>query len=377
MLPAALFGEKSRGCVHLHDGDVMVATIDGAILSNAKRQKGQIDPHKQFLAKLIHEAWHWGEAAVAFCDDDLPVCCVPIMSNNMLLGGLIWHGARQNPDNNQATEGTRLRQVSAALLDLAIKHNLTNSAHLDMRRHFSKLEREKAEAIHALKESGYDTIREAYLREEPELLAAVKRGDRQAARGILNRLLVGIYHAGGNRMELLKSLALELIVMIYRAAVEAGARPVELLGINYSEVAKLEPIKDEVELCHWLTNILERLMDGISENRDHPNMVLLQKAMNFMEENLHQDLSRDEVAKIACVSPCHFSHLLRKKIGRSFRDLLMDYRINRASELLRRGNMNITAIAHTCGFHDPSHFGKAFRQRTGLTPLEYRQKKTL
>ena len=76
----------------------------------------------------------------------------------------------------------------------------------------SRIEREKAEAIHILKGRLYDGIRDLYLREEPGLLAAIKRGEPPAAREIINRVLVGIYHAARSRPELLKSLALELVV---------------------------------------------------------------------------------------------------------------------------------------------------------------------
>ena len=75
-------------------------------------------------------------------------------------------------------------------------------------------QREKAEAIHALKDRLYDGIRDLYLREEAGLLSAIKRGERPAAREIVNRVLVGIYHTARSRPELLKSLALELVVVM-------------------------------------------------------------------------------------------------------------------------------------------------------------------
>ena len=72
--------------------------------------------------------------------------------------------------------------------------NLTNAALLQLNRMDLGRETERAQAIHILKASTYDSIREVYLREEPALLSAVKRGERQEARKILNRVLVGVYH---------------------------------------------------------------------------------------------------------------------------------------------------------------------------------------
>jgi AraC-like DNA-binding protein len=374
LLDQRLFAAIARECRDLPRGALLAVTPDGAAVFGAEPRGRSAALEREFRGRLTREAWRWGEAALSLSPSSRLACCVALTLNNELLGGLIVEAPLPDAKDDAAADAAaRLRRTGDTLLALAIRHNLTNRAHLDLRRLESGREREKAEAIHALKESGYDTIREAYLREEPALLAAVKRGDRPAARDILNRLLVGIYHVGGNRLELLKSLTLELVVMIYRAAVEAGARPTELLGMNYDCVRRLAPITDEVQLCHWLTDMLERLMDGIREYRDQPNMVLLQQALRYMEQHLHRDLSRDEVARVACLSPGHFSHLLRRKVGHSFRELMMAYRMNRAAEALRRSCRSVAEIAVACGFNDPSHFGKAFRRRMGMTPLAYRQ----
>ena len=78
----------------------------------------------------------------------------------------------------------------------------------------------------------YERIRELYLYEEPALLASIQRGDRKQATRIINLILVHIYSAGAERSELLKGLLLELVVMMSRAAVEAGAPQTEVLGLR-------------------------------------------------------------------------------------------------------------------------------------------------
>ena len=72
-------------------------------------------------------------------------------------------------------------------------------------------------------EHPFDRIRELYLYEEPALLASIRRGDRKEAIRIINLILVHIYSVGEERSELLKGLLLELVVMMSRAAIEAGA----------------------------------------------------------------------------------------------------------------------------------------------------------
>lgn len=49
-------------------------------------------------------------------------------------------------------------------------------------------------------------------------------------------------------------------------------------------------------------------------------------------------------------------------------------RLEKASELLKTSELNITEIAYDCGFSDISYFGRAFKAHFGMTPSEYRQK---
>ena len=218
----------------------------------------------------------------------------------------------------------------------------------------------------------YDGIRDLYLREEPGLLAAIKRGERPAAREIINRVLVGIYHSARSRPELLKSLALELVVVMSRTAVESGADPSEVLGCNFESATALAGLSDEEDVSLWLCGMLERVMDAIRDHRKFPNAILLGRAAAYMEEHLGEPLDRDTVARAAGLSGSHFSHLIREKTGRTFTDLMAQYRVDQAKALLKRTDKSIIQIALECGFEDQSYFTRVFKRYTGATPRAYR-----
>ncbi len=109
----------------------------------------------------------------------------------------------------------------------------------------------------------YDRIRELYLYEEPSLLASIRRGDRREAIRIINLLLVHIYSAGAERSELLKGLLLELVVMMSRAAVEAGAAQSEVLGMRFRHLTELAAIEDDEHLAAWLRESLVRIFEAV------------------------------------------------------------------------------------------------------------------
>lgn len=328
-------------------------------------------PRNHWRTHVIREALRWGEACVMPDEDGLVGWGLPLMTNSLVTGGLLVEGVSLE-GGEPGKISRKIRAAAGRLLDLMEKANLVNPDFLRARRAESQRERERAEAIHVLKDHLYDGIRDLYLREEPALLAAIKRGERQAAREIINRVLVGIYHTARSRPELLKSLALELVVVMSRAAVESGADPSEVLGCNFESATALAGISDEEDVSSWLCGMLERVMDAIRDHIQFPNAVLLGRAVAFMEDNLGEPLDRDSVARAAGLSGSHFSRLIRERTGRTFTDLMAQYRVDRAKAMLRRTDKSIVQIAMECGFEDQSYFSRVFKRYTGSAPRAYR-----
>jgi len=335
-------------------------------------ERGPLGPQcSEARQRALEEALRWGEPSMLVCPMGSVLWAVPVMENSAVIGGIVVENASVGETGSMSALDMRL--AVSDLLALAERANLTNSAMLELRRMEAQREAERAEAIHELKGQDYQSIRDIYLHEEPALIAAIKRGDRPTAREIINRVLVGIYYLGRDRPTLLKSFILELVVTMSRSAIEAGGDPTELLGANYSSFAELAGIDTEEDLCAWLVSMLERMMDAIKANRRYPSSVLLSAALKHMREHLQDDLSRDDVAKVACLSPSHFSRVVKQAFGHSFTDLLAEMRVEKARELLVRTERSLIQVCLDCGFSDQSYFTKVFQRHTGSTPGEYRR----
>jgi AraC-like DNA-binding protein len=356
----------------------VLVDVEGRVLAGASECPAACAAQAACVAarkRAVEESARWGEPFVLLCPQENLLWAVPVMDNMRVVGGLIAATRAPAPDNTGgAWSAKTIRQAVAGLQTLAVESNLTNAAYLELQRLAARREGERAKAIHALKDHNYQTIREVYLVEEPALISAIKQGDRRAARGIINRVLVGIYFLGRDRPALLKSLLLELVVMMSRSAVEAGADPSELLGANYSSLATLAAIDGEEDLTAWLVAMLERIMDAIKSNRQYPISVMMGKAISFMQEHLHEDISRDDVAKVACLSPSHFSRVVKHTFGQSFTELLTQMRVDRAKEMLIRTEKSLIQICLDCGFNDQSYFTKVFQKVTGHPPGEFRRR---
>lgn len=98
----------------------------------------------------------------------------------------------------------------------------------------------------------------------------------------------------------------------------------------------------------------------------------LSQVFNYIEAHLDENLKLENLAQLLDISQFHFSRLFKQSVGLSPHQYLIEQRIERAKQLLKKTNQSILDIALNCGFSSHSHLSKQFRQVTGMTPKAYR-----
>jgi len=109
------------------------------------------------------------------------------------------------------------------------------------------------------------------------------------------------------------------------------------------------------------------LQSGRSSSRD-----ALQRVMRYVREHLGEEMSLNDAAAAAMLSPNYLAHLLKKQTHRTFTELVTERRLERAKELLLTSNARIADIARQCGFGDAVYFSRRFRLHNGVTPRQFR-----
>jgi len=99
----------------------------------------------------------------------------------------------------------------------------------------------------------------------------------------------------------------------------------------------------------------------------------LQRVISYINENLPEALSLAQLARIAKLSPHHFATVFKASTGMSPHRYVIERRLERARDLLRRNQHSISEIAYAVGFSSQSHLTAHFRQAAGLTPRGFRQ----
>lgn len=84
-------------------------------------------------------------------------------------------------------------------------------------------------------------------------------------------------------------------------------------------------------------------------------------------------LSLDELADAASVSRGHFARMFQAHFGVGAITALEQVRLAHAERLLAAGDLNVSQVAHACGFADPLYFSRRFRATHDLAPQEFRR----
>jgi two-component system response regulator YesN len=99
---------------------------------------------------------------------------------------------------------------------------------------------------------------------------------------------------------------------------------------------------------------------------------IVNQCTRYIQENYIKPLTLKEVAHAVHVSSSHLNRLLKKEVGKTFTEILLTVRINKAKGLLEQG-YNIEFVSDKVGFNSSAYFAVSFKKFTGISPSQYRR----
>jgi AraC family transcriptional regulator len=119
---------------------------------------------------------------------------------------------------------------------------------------------------------------------------------------------------------------------------------------------------------------------GLSPDRDFVRLSgqgldrrRLTRVKEYIEANLEGNLTIAELARVASLSRFHFARAFKTAVGKSPHQYVSGHRLERAKELLVRGDQSLLDIAVALNFSSQANFTRAFHKGTGMTPGQYRR----
>lgn len=126
------------------------------------------------------------------------------------------------------------------------------------------------------------------------------------------------------------------------------------------------------EIWLLLFELARPMLDqGGEANRNNDKIKLM---MIYIHEHYSEKISIRELAAAAYLSERECFRVFHDYLHMTPVEYIKSYRLQKASQMLEKGQKPITEICHACGLGSSSYFGKVFREYAGCTPLEYRRK---
>lgn len=164
----------------------------------------------------------------------------------------------------------------------------------------------------------------------------------------------------------------QLIVVLYRQFEHWNILKESALQQLFRELDASATLKDVMSVLQaHVTRWLEECSPGYQQKENAVS--LIGKALTYISEHYHYDLSMEEAAETAGLSISHFCVLFKQVTGFTFLEYVTNCRVEKAKILLHSTSIKVYQIAGLVGYQDPKYFTQVFKKVTGQTPSEYRE----
>jgi len=127
-----------------------------------------------------------------------------------------------------------------------------------------------------------------------------------------------------------------------------------------------------------LVNVINENIDdenGLFSMVDNMDRQLLKNIEQYVLQNMSRgQINLEEMANAMGMGRVPFFHKVRNLTNKTPAELVRDLRLKHACILLKRTNINMSELAVNIGFMTAENFIKVFKEKFGLSPLEYRLK---
>lgn len=205
---------------------------------------------------------------------------------------------------------------------------------------------------------------------------AVKEGNPERVKELMTSLDTD--HMGILSKHPVRNLRYHFIIsvaMITRFCIESGLSPEYAYTLSDLYIQKVD-VTDSAEGIRQLHREMifdyTQQMQQLVKEQTYSRQIVL--SLDYIYAHLQEPLTVKDIADAIQLNPCYLSTLFKKEMQISISEYIRKERIKAAENLLKYSEFSATDISNYLCFSSHSHFIKVFRQYTGYTPKEYRNR---
>jgi AraC family transcriptional regulator of arabinose operon len=144
--------------------------------------------------------------------------------------------------------------------------------------------------------------------------------------------------------------------------------------LDASRLTYANDLKREGYLFMFLSHLInEKHSAGEQSNvHDYPYQVYVEHALEFIDHNYEKDIKVNDIASYIGIDRSYLTNIFKKSMNVSPQQYLVNYRLDKARNLLKTTSLPVNSIASQVGYPDPLSFSKVFKMYYQVSPKAYR-----
>lgn len=126
-------------------------------------------------------------------------------------------------------------------------------------------------------------------------------------------------------------------------------------------------------IVHLLRGYTKKFIDEYELHERNEVLQRFKKVIEYMDQNYTEKTDLQKLSKMVEISTGHFCRLFKQITGMSAMNYMNDLRLNKAVNLIKNSNLNMTEIAMCCGFNDSNYFSRVFKKHRKISPMQFRR----
>lgn len=136
---------------------------------------------------------------------------------------------------------------------------------------------------------------------------------------------------------------------------------------NYSKYLSIELLSVFLNILYKMIIVNHEDEIILSARQTHIRM-----ARQFIENNFQFKIKIIDIADSLSISPNYLANIFKQELGKSPKQVLTEYRMQKACNLLTNTRLNIAETAKRVGYPNPLHFSAEFKKIKGVSPKKYK-----
>jgi len=177
----------------------------------------------------------------------------------------------------------------------------------------------------------------------------------------------------GTSAEFIRIIWIEIINMLFRVCGDVKADKGNVLEPSLLSEKIVDRFESLDQIVSYLyTTVIGALRAGYDVDMSCNNKIKL--AVHYIDQHYQEDISLNDLAYRFAMNPSYFSTVFKKVVGKNVTSYIADLRIEAACRLLKETQKSIVDISRSIGYEDIQYFYRVFKNKTGMTPMEFRKK---